>query len=240
MARNKSIAKVRVGAFWLLLGTSAWGQNVIQQENAKQGDNSWGLTAISGTPTVEGYASATSVNRGGTIRFFVSSAAPSYTMTIYRLGWYGGAGGRRMMSVTLQGQQQPMPSPDPTTGLIEANWAESYRLTIPNSSDKTDWATGLYLAKLTPRSGTESYIMFWVRDDSSTSTYVFQSAVTTAQAYNNWGGKSLYAFNSTDGAARKVSFNRPYKQQAYSDTGSGQVLNQEINFVRFLEREGYD
>ena len=84
---NKNIAKIRVGAFWLLLGTSAWSQNVIQQENAKQGDASWGLTALSDTPTVEGYASATSVNRGDTIRFFVNSAAPQYTMTIYRLGF---------------------------------------------------------------------------------------------------------------------------------------------------------
>jgi hypothetical protein len=180
------------------------------------------------------------VNRGDTIRFHVSSAAPSYTMTIYRLGWYGGAGARRMLSVTLQGTRQPMPTPDPVTGLIEANWAESYRLTIPSGSDRTDWASGLYLAKLTPSTGTESYIMFWVRDDASTSTYVFQGAVTTAQAYNNWGGKSLYAFNSTNGAARKVSFNRPYKRQALADTGAGQVLNYEINFVRFLEREGYD
>ncbi|MFL6695152.1 MAG: N,N-dimethylformamidase beta subunit family domain-containing protein, partial [Ramlibacter sp.] len=118
-------------------------QNVIQQENAKPGDGDWGLTALSDTPTVEGYASATSVNRGDTIRFFVSSDAPKYRMTIYRMGWYGGAGARKMMSVTLNGSKQPMPAPDPRTGLIEANWPESYRLTIPSSSDKTDWATGV-------------------------------------------------------------------------------------------------
>jgi hypothetical protein len=210
-------------------------------ENAKPGDGDWRLTALSDTPTVEGYASATSVNRGDTIRFFVSSAAPTYRMTIYRLGWYRGAGARKMMSVTLEGSKQPMPSPDPQTGLIEANWAESFRLTIPSSSDKTDWATGVYLAKLTPSSGTESYIMFVVRDDSSHSTYVFQSAVDTSQAYNNWGGKSLYNFNSDNGvAARKVSFNRPYKRQAFSDTGSGQFMNYELYFLRFMEREGYD
>jgi hypothetical protein len=189
---------------------------------------------------VEGYASATSVNRGETISFFISSSAPKYKMTIYRLGWYGGAGARKMMSVTLNGTKQPMPTPD-ADGTIDANWAESYQLTIPSSSDKTDWATGVYLAKLTPSSGTESYIMFVVRDDSSPSTYVFQSAVTTSQAYNNWGGKSLYVFNSDNGlAARKVSFNRPYKRQAYLDTGAGQFLNYEVNFLRFLEREGYD
>jgi hypothetical protein len=213
---------------------------VIQLENDKRGDADWVLTAVSDAPTVEGYASATSVNRGETIRFFISSAAPTYTMTIYRMGWYGGAGARRMMSVTLNGTRQPMPAPD-ADGLIDANWRESYQLTIPASSDRTDWATGVYLAKLIPSSGTQSYIMFVVRDDSLASTYVFQSAVATAQAYNNWGGRSLYSFNSTNGiAARKVSFNRPYRRQANSDVGAGQFLNYEINFVRFMEREGYD
>jgi len=236
------ILKLRIGAsIWLVVaGSGAWAQNVIQQENAKPGDGSWQLTALSDTPTVEGYASATSVNRGETIRFFVSSAAPNYTMTIYRLGWYGGTGARRMLSVNLPGSQQPVPAPDPATGLVEASWAESYRLTIPNSSDRTDWASGVYLAKLTPSSGTESYIVFTVRDDSRPSTYVFQNAVTTWQAYNNWGGKSLYSFNSSGGPARKVSFNRPYRRQAYADTGAGQLLNYEINFIRFMEREGYD
>jgi hypothetical protein len=171
----------------------------------------------------------------------VSSAAPTYRMTIYRMGWYGGAGARKMMSVTLQGSKQPMPTPDPRTGLIECNWAESFRLTIPSGSDKTDWATGVYLAKLTPSSGTQSYIVFVVRDDSSPSTYVFQCAVDTYQAYNNWGGKSLYTFNSDNSvAARKVSFNRPYRRQAFVDAGSGQFMNYELYFLRFLEREGYD
>ncbi|MGZ5271247.1 MAG: N,N-dimethylformamidase beta subunit family domain-containing protein, partial [Ramlibacter sp.] len=232
--------RLRIGALWLVIGGGAWAQNVIQLENAKPGNADWGLTTLSDTPTVEGYASATSVNRGETIRFFVSSAAPSYTMTIYRMGWYGGAGARKMLSITLPGTRQPVPAPDPQTGMVDANWQESYRLTIPQSADRTDWATGVYLAKLTPSSGSESYIMFVVRDDASPSTYVFQSAVTTSQAYNNWGGKSLYAFNSTGEAARKVSFNRPYQRQAYADAGSGQFLNYEVNFLRFLEREGYD
>ena len=63
------------------------------------------------------------------------------------------------------------------TGLIDARWAESYRITIPASADKTDWATGVYLAKLTPSSGSQSYIMFVVRDDTSTAPFTFQSAV---------------------------------------------------------------
>src|SRR5919108_408369 len=98
------------------------------------------------------------------------------------------------------------------TGLVECRWANGYTLTIPNNPlDATDWASGVYLAKLTAgTSGKQSYIIFVVRDDARRSDYLFQSSVTTFQAYNNWGGKSLYSYNSPSGRAQKVSFNRPY------------------------------
>ncbi|MBG6078266.1 N,N-dimethylformamidase beta subunit family domain-containing protein, partial [Polaromonas sp. CG_9.11] len=226
--------------FWLCCNFVWAQQNVIQTENSKPGSPDWEITAPSSTPTVEGYASHTSVNRGETIRFFVNTSAPTYTLAIYRMGWYAGAGARLMTSVTLPGKSQPIPQPDSVTGLIECDWAESHRITIPQTADKTDWATGIYLVKLTPSSGTQSYMVFVVRDDSSRSTYVYQSTVTTSQAYNNWGGKSLYTYNSVNSdPARKVSFNRPYAREGYRG-GAGQFLNHEINFLRFLEREGYD
>lgn len=218
-------------------------QNVIQMENAKPGTPDWELAVTGANPEVEGYASHTSVNRGETIRFFVSSATSTYKLDIYRMGWYGGTGGRLMHSATLQGIKQPTPAPDPVTGLIECDWTESYRLTIPNTADKTDWASGIYLAKLTPNSsGTQSYIIFVVRDDSSHAPYVYQSTATTWQAYNEWGGKSLYAYNSEEGQpAFKVSFNRPHAR-FYNNwsAGSGSFFNWEAAFVSFLEREGYD
>jgi N,N-dimethylformamidase beta subunit-like protein len=67
--------------------------------------------------------------------------------------------------------------------------------------------------------------------------------VTTFAAYNNWGGKSLYGFNSGKAPARKVSFDRPYATNPYGVRldGAGDFLRRwEYNAVRFLEREGYD
>jgi hypothetical protein len=62
-----------------------------------------------------------------------------------------------------------------------------------------------------------------------------QVPVNTWQAYNPWGGKSLYPFNSTDLApAQRVSFDRPL---AFTAQGP---FDWEYNLVRFLEREGYD
>jgi hypothetical protein len=234
--------------------------NVITRENAKPGDPSWVLTNPATQHEIEGFASATSVNRGQTISFFVSTKDPKYTIEIYRTGWYGGIGARRLMSaITRLGVQQPMPSPDPVTGLIECQWSGPYSLSIPdNISDPTDWAGGVYLAKLTGLpSQKQSYIIFVVRDDGRQSQYLFQSSVTTYEAYNNWGGKSLYDFDSTGGRAAKVSFNRPYAIGLQSNSGSGvgageflttyvpEVVSPypggwEYNMVRFLERNGYD
>jgi hypothetical protein len=76
-----------------------------------------------------------------------------------------------------------------------------------------------------------------MRNGPRFSQLLFQNSVTTYQAYNNWGGKSLYTFNSTDNIpAIKVSFNRPYA----TGNGSGELFWWELHTLRFLEREGYD
>jgi hypothetical protein len=59
--------------------------------------------------------------------------------------------------------------------------------------------------------------------------------VNTWQAYNSWGGKSLYPFVSA--AAVKVSFDRPYDWHL---PGGQALADWELPFVRFVEREGYD
>jgi hypothetical protein len=203
---------------------------------------------------IEGYASATSVNRGQQINFYVNTASSSYTIDVYRMGWYAGLGGRQVVSsVTVAGTQQSIPAPNSTTGLVACNWIKPYTLTT-----SVNWTSGYYLAKLTAtNSGKQSYIIFIVRDDSSKSNYLLQSAVTTYQAYNNWGGKSLYAFNCVDHiAAVKVSFNRPYALGSNSASGPGMGAGEfitnfapsyetscagwEYNMVRFLESAGYD
>jgi hypothetical protein len=217
----------------------------IQRENAKPGTSEWKLTnAAYGSGAIEGYASLTSVNRGGRIKFFVNTTAPTFTVDIFRMGAYGGLGGRRMMNtVTLAGRKQVIPPPDSTTGLVECNWLDPYVLDIPNSADPTDWMSGIYLVKLTESIGRkQQYIIFAVRDDGRLSDLIMAQTVNTYQAYNRWGGKSLYGTlaNPSDTAnkAVKVSFDRPY----YFDPGQGasSFFSWEFGMVQFLEAEGYD
>ncbi|MGB9151047.1 MAG: N,N-dimethylformamidase beta subunit family domain-containing protein [Burkholderiales bacterium] len=240
----------------------------MQRENAKTVADGvttlWKPANFAADHEIEGYASATSVNRGGSIKFYVNTIDQNYAISVYRIGWYGGNGGREMLKpVVLPGVRQPacpkLPVQvydvgtgttrnDPANYLLECNWSASYTLTIPNSADPTDWASGVYLAKLKGDSNKESNIVFVVRDDSRQSSIVFQSAFTTYAAYDNWGqetvsatspnpGKSLYNFTSTNGQrAYKVSLNRPFARYF----GTGEFLFHEVLMVRFLEKEGYD
>src|ERR1700736_5069125 len=142
------------------------GGNPVQNENALAGTTAWQLSNPATSREISGFASRTSVNRGDQISLFVKTTDTNYTIDIYRMGWYGGAGARQVLGpVQLTGVDQIIPTADPATGLSECNWTNPYVLTIPNT-----WVSGVYLVKLTAStSGNQSYVMFVVREDSRSS-----------------------------------------------------------------------
>lgn len=212
--------------------------NPIQQENQLPGTTAWRVTKESPFddktfryPYIEGYASTTSAIAGDTVSFSVSTNQPRFTADIYRLGWYQGKGGRLLQSIPdIPGHFYPMPAMDPQTGLVQADWPASFSVKIA-----TNWVTGMFLVKLTAANGMETYVPFAVRSVHLTD-FVFIHAATTDQAYNSWGGKSLYDFDSKGGQrAYKVSFDRPLSQ-----VGVGNLMLWEYPMIRWLERNGYD
>ena len=228
--------------------------NAIVRENALQGTTDWQIPDGHVASTqIQAYASSTSVLPENMLTFYVSTQKEntSYSIGIYRLGWYNGLGGRlerfeEHLSGHAQGYfdnaQHKLVScttcrVDLHTGLVEAYWQPSYTLTIPAS-----WTTGVYLAKFVDMDGMQTYTPFDVQGNTS-STYVAVTPDTTYEAYNRWGGSSLYATyepNGTDvgnlGRGVKVSFNRPY----VPGNGSAQVLSGEADALHWLERQGYD
>jgi hypothetical protein len=209
----------------------------IQIENAQPGaaPSTWLPPAYTAT-TVEGYASEVSVLPGERVHLHVSTEEGDwYRIDVYRLGWYGGLGARLLTCLPGCGDADPGHRYGSETRVVSANWPVTNTLTVPAT-----WPTGYYYALLRVTSGRDTgargYVPFIVREPATRRSQILvQVAVNTWQAYNPWGGKSLYGFNSTDLApSDHVSFDRPL---AYSAQGP---FDWEYNMVRFLEREGYD
>ena len=213
--------------------------NPIVAENCLPGNPSseWDISGA-GDSTVQGFATQISANKGETVSFKVSTNASSYRFDIYRMGYYGGMGARKIATVlpsaTLP-QSQPSCLTNATTGLIDCgNWAVSGSWAIPANA-----VSGIYFAKLVRAdTGGASHIVFIVRDDASTSDLLFQTSDTTWQAYNNYGGNSLYT-GAPAGRAYKVSYNRPFNTRAV-DGGQDWLFNSEYPMVRWLEANGYN
>lgn len=216
----------------------------IQVENARHGFPGWesGLfdsSARTTTAPIQGYASEISVLPGEVLKLHVSvNPAAAYRIQVFRLGWYQGLGARLLRCIpscrgSKSGSPLPIPTPDQATGEITASWP----VTDPLHTSRK-WLSGYYIAKLVvtsgPRSGAANYVPFVIRARAaSTSPILVDASVNTWQAYNGWGGKSLYGFNSTGGPAMKVSFDRPF-------SGDNSMFLWEYPLVRFLEGSGYD
>src|SRR5437899_10057126 len=133
--------------------------NPIVTENQQPGSSAWRLTPPMITNDaigqIKGYASATSVNQNESITLYVTvNPAQTYTIDFFRMGWYGGLGGRLLFHVgPLNGARQANCLPDATTGLIDCAWSGSYTLTVPAS-----WTSGVFVALLTNSQGFQNYV----------------------------------------------------------------------------------
>ena len=221
----------------------------IAQENQLPGapKSQWDVKGA-GDPTLQGYATDMSVNVGTTVNFKIDDTSRSpYFINVYRMGYYGGDGARLVTTIPAQetaAVDQPAPVTDPTTGLVDAgNWSVTARWAVP-----ADATSGIYFAKLTRvDTGGSSHVVFVVRNDASHADVLFQTSDMTWQAYNTWGGTSLYRGNGPGGApaagrAYAVSYNRPFDNRATpgNQGANSWVFYDEYPMVRFLEADGYN
>ena len=100
--------------------------------------------------------------------------------------------------------------------------------------------SGVYMAHIVRNdTGGDNQIPFVVRDDARHSQMIYQTSDTTWQAYNDWGGASMYT-STAGGRAYKVSYNRPFATRANTPDGRDFFFGSEYPAVRFLEANGYD
>lgn len=226
--------------------------------------------------SLEGYTDKMSVKQGETIAFKVSVLQPGqYSVDIYRVG-----------ASTTGDQDMTNPSLGPFNGIFEplhdaagnpispsacdppfpmeyrngCNWPTAFTVTIP-----TSWPSGFYYALLTKGSKT-GRIPFVVKEDfpGSTSKILCVISWNTYQAYNYWGGGSLYwctgQYESPelDGqnqqVIRTVSFQRPFGLHYHWDDSNnpcgtagryqfvnqlGQFDHRERQFINWAESNNY-
>ncbi len=226
----------------ILVSVYAFSINPIVTENQNPGTppSVWDISGA-GDPGIQGFATDISVNKGQTVDFKISvtGAATNYNITIYRLGYYQGNGARQIIDLGsgFPGVSQPAPITD-ATGLVDCgNWALSASWAVPATA-----TSGIYFAKLTRTNNSgSSHIVFVVRDDAGNADMLFKTSDATWQAYNIYGGKSLYT--GTAGKASKVSYNRPFETRNGGGGGGvaeDWVFNAEYPMLRWIERNGYN
>ncbi len=155
-----------------------------------------------------GYLNNISVARGDTIKFHISTSVNMYQIKIFKIGVNDQL---VYTSPDLNGIQYPLPDSAYSKG---CDWPVTYQMQIP-----PDWESGVYRADFQVNSGYGS-LVFVVREQTlgSNSKNLIILNTNTWNAYNNFGGKSLYEYNSSNGErAYKVTYNRPFTQLAQGD-----------------------
>jgi hypothetical protein len=225
---------------WLL--PTAGPQPTVTEENAHPGTTTWRLPGpaadVGGLAygSVVGYVAEQALRPGQTERIYVSApGARRVQIGIYRMGWYGGTGGREVLaSNALPTVVQPPCTHQFETGLTQCDWHPTLSFVIPSALP-----SGVYIAKLITSKGASDCL--FVVQATRSQPLLAQLPTATYEAYNGWGGDSLYPGSghlvgltgTRQGVA--VSYDRPYN----SVTGAGEFFDRDVAMVRFLERYGY-
>ncbi|MHB8658066.1 MAG: N,N-dimethylformamidase beta subunit family domain-containing protein [Solirubrobacteraceae bacterium] len=230
----------RLAYRWLIPTTGA--PPSVATENQAVGSQGWRLPGpaadVGGLAhgDVSGYPAEPAIAPGQTQKIYVSAPGARWArIRIFRIGWYGGAGGRQVLvSDRLRDVVQPPCTHRAATGLTECDWRPTLSFAIPSAMP-----SGVYVARLSAPTG-ESDCLFVVRSRRP-EPLLAQLPTSTYEAYNAWGGDSLYPGGAdrvgvtatTQGI--EVSYDRPYD----SVTGAGQFFARDVAMVWFLERYGY-
>jgi hypothetical protein len=198
----------------------------IALENELPGTSAYALENPANAHEIEGYASAASAVAGDSVELHVNVSVGSRVgWQLFRLGYYGGLGARKLAEgKAVRVEPQPDCPVGAKTGLIECAWATAF--TIPIDAL---WVTGYYVVKLTRDDGFEAGVPLVIREAAPRAPALVQASTNTWQAYNRWGGTSLYH------DAVEVSYDRPY---GIFDVE--RLFPHEVYLMRWLEQHGID
>jgi len=201
-------------------------------ENSLAGDPHWDIRHLGPANAMIGYAGQASVLPGEAITLYASTTSPSFTVSAFRMGWYGGDLARLVWrSGTVPGHRQPHRVLVSPTNTVQTHWEPS--LTVPTHG----WPEGSYLLRMDAESGAQRFVPVTVRSASTAGKIVIKNSTATWQAYNTWGGYDLYhgpgGLADYDNRSLAVSLDRPYDAD-----GAYMFLYHERKLIELAERLG--
>ncbi|MGE5401722.1 MAG: N,N-dimethylformamidase beta subunit family domain-containing protein [Ignavibacteriales bacterium] len=185
-----------------------------------------------------GYPSNLSGYKGDTVKFYISTNALLYDLKIYR---YGKTKELVATIPNVKGGIREVKESD-YAYVNGCKWPESARLVIPQ-----DWKPGAYLAEFPVTSDTTNPVLFFVKDKNTKNRVIVVCHTNTYQAYNMFGGKSVYPAYSSGGGSgisenfsERLSFFRPFNRNQHNGINRGSFYAYDAKLIRWLEEEGYD
>jgi hypothetical protein len=182
------------------------GKRPDEARSERRGSEDWRIHRPSLHGEVAAYTTHASGVPGTRVGLKVSTTEGGYEASAWRIGSYvGGTGAFVWESGFRLGRRQPAPRFAPVgTRTVVAPWERD--LTVDTSS----WEPGFYVFRLRTDTGWETQVPYVVTSPSAAGTVALVAPITTWQAYNQWGGYSLYAGANGDSPSHAVSFDRPY------------------------------
>ena len=223
-----------------LPGDSTWSNGIAMrysgdysQRDQVGGFDKWVQSGINGK-RVEGWFDSVSATCGQSVGLHISGNAAPVKISIYRMGYYEGAGARLIDQVAIKSAIPSFAAPEISSAprsTVTTSWPTSYKFKVDKSTPP-----GQYLFRMDDGVGKPTFAPLMIENPEARGT-TFISAVMTWQAYNQWGGYSLYKGPNLKRTSRSTvaSFDRPY-----DGDGSGQSRYMELPIIRLAEEKGLD
>ncbi|MEV7614244.1 N,N-dimethylformamidase beta subunit family domain-containing protein [Streptomyces sp. NPDC089799] len=196
----------------------------VRAENSLPGAPDWRIRHAGPVGAVEGFTDRVSVRSGEVFGLHVSTTSASYTVSAYRMGWYGGARARLVWrSAALPGERQPAAVRDPVTRMVHAPWRRSAAV------DTRGWPEGCYLLRLDTTDGrAQRYVPVTVRGPAGSADPAASTASTASTGAAGAAGAAGAPVAAADAAhpglaGRVVVVNAVATWQAYNRWGGADM-----------------